>query len=197
MCTSDCAGFVNPIHTYPHAEESAAVTGGPVYRAGAFPSAYSGDLFFADYAKGFIKHADLDANGDITAVHDFDDQAGSVVDLKVAPDGSLYYITYFPGALYRVNYDPASSAPVAMASADPTRGLEPLTVHFSSTGSNDADGDPLSFQWTFGDGTTSTEPNPTKTYTDQGVYTARLTVSAGGEERSSSRSSSRLGANPS
>ena len=67
-----------------------------------FPSEYQGDLFFGDYAKGFIKNADLDANGNITAVHDFDDQAGSVVDLKVAPDGSLYYITYFPGALYRI-----------------------------------------------------------------------------------------------
>ena len=183
MCTSDCAGFINPIYTYPHADESAAVTGGPVYRAGAFPPEYSGDLFFGDYAKGFIKHADLDANGDITAVHEFDDQAGSVVDLKVAPDGSLYYITYYPGALYRVSYDPTSSAPVAEASADVTKGLEPLTVHFSSAGSRDPDGDPLSYQWTFGDGTTSTEANPTKTYTEKGVYTARLTVSAGGEER--------------
>ena len=70
-----------------------------------FPPDYQGDLFFGDYAKGFIKHADLDSSGNVTAVHDFDDQAGSVVDLKVAPDGSLYYITYFPGALYRVTYN--------------------------------------------------------------------------------------------
>ena len=114
MCTADCAGFVDPIHAYPHAGESAAVTGGPVYRGGMFPSEYHGNLFFGDYAKGFIKHADLDANGDITAVHDFDDQAGSVVDLKVAPDGSLYYITYYPGALYRVTYQHRRrSVPVA------------------------------------------------------------------------------------
>ena len=182
MCTSGCAPYINPIYTYPHANESAAVTGGPVYRAGAFPSEYSGDLFFADYAKGFIKHADLDANGDITAVHEFDDQAGSAVDLKVAPDGSLYYITYYPGGLYRVSHDATSGRPVAQASADVTKGLEPLTVHFSSAGSRDPDGDPLSYQWTFGDGTTSTEANPTKTYAEKGVYTARLTVSAGGEE---------------
>ena len=69
--------------------------------------------FLGDYAKGFIKHADLDANGDITAVNDFDDQAGSVVDLKVAPDGSLYYITYYPGALYRVDFNTVSHLPVA------------------------------------------------------------------------------------
>jgi glucose/arabinose dehydrogenase len=182
MCASDCAGYIDPIYTYPHAEESAAVTQGPVYRAGMFPSEYHGDLFFGDYAKGFIKHADLGSNGDITAVHEFDDQAGSVVDLKVAPDGSLYYITYWPGALYRVTYNTASHLPVASASADVTKGIEPLTVHFSSAGSRDPDGDALSYHWTFGDGTTSTEEAPTKTYGAKGVYTARLTVSGGGDE---------------
>ena len=147
-----------------------------------FPPEYQGDLFFGDYAKGFIRNADLDSNGDITAVHNFDDQAGSVVDLKVAPDGSLYYITYFPGALYRITYNSTSHLPVASASADVTKGIEPLTVHFSSAGSRDPDGDPLNYEWSFGDGTTSTEANPTKTYSEKGVYIARLTVSAGGDE---------------
>jgi glucose/arabinose dehydrogenase/PKD repeat protein len=182
ICTSGCAGYIDPLYVYPHAGESAAVTGGPVYRAQMFPPDYQGDLFFGDYAKGFIRNADLDANGDITAVHDFDDQAGSVVDLKVAPDGSLYYITYFPGALYRITYNSQTHLPVASASADVTKGIEPLTVHFSSAGSRDPDGDPLSYEWSFGDGTTSTEANPTKTYSEKGVYIARLTVSAGGDE---------------
>ena len=71
---------------------------------------------------------------------------------------------------------------MAKATADVTKGLEPLTVHFSSAGSRDPDGDPLSYQWTFGDGTTSTEANPTKTYSETGVYTSRLTVSAGREQ---------------
>ena len=182
ICLTDCAGVIDPIYTYPHAGESSAVTGGPVYRAGMFPSEYQGDLFFGDYAKGFIKNADLDANGDVIAAHDFDDQAGSVVDLKVAPDGSLYYITYYPGALYRVGYNTTPHLPVASASADVTKGVEPLTVQFSSAGSRDPDGDALSYQWTFGDGTTSTDANPTKTYDAKGVYSARLTVSAGGDQ---------------
>jgi glucose/arabinose dehydrogenase/PKD repeat protein len=182
LCMSDCTGFVDPIHAYPHDGWSAAVTGGPVYRADMFPPEYRGDLFFGDYAAGFIKNADLDSNGDITAVHDFDDQAGAVVDVKVAPDGSLYYLTFWPGALYRVSYNTTSHVPVASASADVTKGVEPLTVHFSSAGSHDPDGDPLTYHWTFGDGTSSTEANPTKTYTEKGVYTARLRVSANGDE---------------
>jgi glucose/arabinose dehydrogenase len=182
MCTANCAGYIDPIHTYPHDGSSAAVTGGPVYRAGMFPPEYQGDLFFADYARGFIKHANLDATGHVTSVEDFDDQAGSVVDMKIAPDGSMYYITYFPAALYRVTFNTTSHLPVANASADVTKGIEPLTVHFSSAGSSDPDGDPVSYHWDLGDGTTSTEANPTKTYPNIGVYTARLTVSAAGDE---------------
>lgn len=182
LCTSGCSGYMDPIHAYPHAGESASITGGPVYRKEMFPAEYQGDLFFGDYARGFIKNADLDSNGNITAVHEFDELAGAVVDLKVAPDGSLYYLTYWPGSLHRISFNSASHLPVASASADVTKGVEPLTVQFSSAGSHDPDGDPLSSHWTFGDGTTSTEQNPTKTYTAQGVYTARLTISAGGDQ---------------
>jgi glucose/arabinose dehydrogenase/PKD repeat protein len=182
VCQSNCDGFINPTYAYPHAGESAAITAGPVYRGEMFPEEYRGDFFFGDYARGFIRNADLDANGDVSAVHEFDEQAGSVVDLKVAPAGSLYYITYFPGALYRVTYNTTSHLPVANASADVTKGVEPLTVHFSSSGSRDPDGDPLSYHWDFGDGTSSTEENPAKTYTQKGVYTARLTVSANGDD---------------
>ncbi|HEV2779866.1 MAG TPA: PA14 domain-containing protein [Actinophytocola sp.] len=180
-CTSDCAGYIDPIHAWNHDGSSSSVTGGPVYRGGMFPAEYQGSLFFGDYAQGWIKRAVLDANGAVASVHDFDPQAGAVTDLKVAPDGSLYYVTYWPAALYRVTYNTASHVPVASSSADVTKGVDPLTVHFSSAGSNDPDGDPLSFGWDFGDGTTSTEPDPTKTYPDTGVYTARLTVTAAGE----------------
>jgi glucose/arabinose dehydrogenase len=179
MCTSQCDGFVDPVYVYNHDGQSAAVTGGPVYHGSMFPPSYQGSLFFGDYAKGFIRRAELDADGAVTAVHDFDTTAGSVVDIKQAADGSLYYLTYFPGALYRVTYNTTSHLPVANAQADVTKGGAPLTVHFSSTGTYDPDGDPLTYLWTFGDGTTSTEADPVKTYPDVGVYSARLTVSDG------------------
>ncbi|HCF63828.1 MAG TPA: lysyl endopeptidase, partial [Chitinophagaceae bacterium] len=34
--------------------------------------------------------------------------------------------------------------------------------------------------WDFGDGTTSTQNNPSKTYTNPGTYTVQLVVSSGG-----------------
>ena len=46
-------------------------------------------------------------------------------------------------------------------------------MQFSSAGSLDPDpGDTIRYQWTFGDGATSTAANPSHTYTVNGNYTA-------------------------
>jgi PKD repeat protein len=51
-----------------------------------------------------------------------------------------------------------------------------LTVAFSSAGSSDPEGGALSYRWTFGDGGTSTQANPSYTYNTAGTFTATLTV---------------------
>lgn len=180
-CEGVCSNpsFINPIYAYSHDGSSSAVTAGPVNRGTMFPESYAGRLFFGDYARGFIKTAQLDASGDSTGVYDFDNNAGSVVDLKFAPDGSLYYITYYPGRLYRISYSTSNHVPVANATSDVTKGLEPLTVNFSSAGSFDPDGDSIVYSWNLGDGTSTTTPNPTKTYSARGAYTVDLSVSDG------------------
>jgi vibriolysin len=50
-----------------------------------------------------------------------------------------------------------------------------LTVQFTDT-STDSDGTIASRSWNFGDGTTSTSANPSKTYAASGVYNVSLTV---------------------
>lgn len=174
LCTSACAGFIDPVHAYPHDGTSAAITGGPVYRGGTFPDEYAGSVFFGDYARNFIKRAVPRAGG--YDVVDFDTAAGPVVDLKVAPDGSLYYLTFIPGQLWRVSYELGNHAPSAVATADVTKGVDPLTVHFTGSLSSDPDGDALAYRWGFGDGTKSTLADPVKTYPDVGVYVVTLTV---------------------
>jgi len=64
--------------------------------------------------------------------------------------------------------------PQAGFSADTTAGCEnPFPVNFtnSSTGTG-----PLTYQWTFGDGNTSTTQDPTNTYLNHGSYTVSLTA---------------------
>ena len=61
-------------------------------------------------------------------------------------------------------------------SASPTSGKTPLTVNFTdhSTGS------PNSWNWTFGDGTYSTEKNPVHIYREPGKYSVTLTLNETG-----------------
>ena len=72
-----------------------------------------------------------------------------------------------------------NQSPTASASATPTAGVAPLAVAFSSAGSSDPEGGSLTYNWNFGDTTTSTSANPSKTYNTPGIYTAQLRVSDG------------------
>lgn len=67
-------------------------------------------------------------------------------------------------------------APVVALSADPVSGKRGMTVSFSSEGSTSLIGGDLSYFWEFGDGTTSTEANPTKRFDQVGEFTTVLTV---------------------
>lgn len=76
-----------------------------------------------------------------------------------------------------VKVSPPNQPPVAStAGSTPLVGASPLAVNFVGAGSRDSDGSIASYLWNFGDGTTSTSANPTKTYAIPGTYTARLTV---------------------
>ncbi|UUX91879.1 6-bladed beta-propeller [Methanoplanus endosymbiosus] len=68
--------------------------------------------------------------------------------------------------------DSGEIAPVAGFTVDQTNGTLPVTVKFTdlSTGS------PVSWNWSFGDGETSTLQNPEHNYTSPGNYTVSLTV---------------------
>ena len=70
---------------------------------------------------------------------------------------------------------PTNTPPVANAGG-PYTGSEGTAVPFSSAGSSDPNGQALTYSWRFGDGTTSTAANPSKTYADNGTYAVRLIV---------------------
>ncbi|MBQ4812477.1 cellulose binding domain-containing protein [Pseudoalteromonas luteoviolacea] len=70
-------------------------------------------------------------------------------------------------------------APLAVASASITSGDYPLTIDFKGDESSDLDGDALTFNWDFGNEQTSSEPNPTYVYEEEGTFTVTLTVSDG------------------
>lgn len=191
-CTGQCT---SPIYSYPHNGRDAAITGGFVYHGSQFPSSYQGSYFFADYTQNWIRRLTFDGSGNVTGVFNFepadgtvDGPYGDIVYLTEGPDGALYYVdlgysdvggTFGVSKIRRIRYVQSNQPPGAVASASPTSGPTPLDVSFSSAGSSDPEGQPLTYSWTFGDGATSTAANPTHTYTQAGQYTARLSVSDG------------------
>jgi PKD repeat protein len=99
--------------------------------------------------------------------------AGLVVsDLEI--DNSPHVLTagtYGRGAWQTTLSSGANTPPVANF----THSANGLTVAFTDT-STDANGTIASRSWNFGDSTTSTAANPSKTYTTAGTYTVTLTV---------------------
>jgi hypothetical protein len=65
--------------------------------------------------------------------------------------------------------------PKADFRANPRYGPTPLTVVFENR-SADPDGEALTYAWDFGDGSTSTERNPTHTYVEPGEFEVRLVI---------------------
>jgi Glucose/sorbosone dehydrogenases len=141
-------------------------TGGVFYTGTQFPTQYRNTYFHGDYGGQWIKSVVVDDSNRVLEVQNFASGAGGVVELGMHPtDGSLYYIAW-TAFVRKVSYSPPGGRPpVALASAKPTFGASPLNVQFSSAGSNDPDGGPVTFTWDFGDGSpTSTAVNPSHTY---------------------------------
>jgi PKD repeat protein len=90
--------------------------------------------------------------------------------------GSLGNYALQVSALAGVSQPPPGQPPTAALTATPTSGTVPLTTSLSATGSTDTDGSIVSYEWTFGDGSTGNGPTVTHTYSNVGSYTATVKV---------------------
>jgi len=180
-----------PAWSYPRGS-GAAIVAGPMYTGTQYPHEYRGDIFVGDYVQRWIKRLDVDADDRVTGVTDFALDWPTGVDLQAMPDtGDLAYVDLGYGggvaAVRRFVYTGSvNGPPAARVSATPTSGMAPLHVQFRGADSSDPDGDALTYDWAFGDGTpNSSDVNPSHTYATDGDYTATLTVSDGHGNRDS------------
>jgi glucose/arabinose dehydrogenase/chitodextrinase len=169
-----------PNYYYQHVTDiGGCIIMGPYLQNAPYAAKYNHQLYFADFSNKWLKRATLDASGKITGITSFATALNTPVFLAEGPDHNLYWLSIGTGTIYRIRYTGSGNrAPSAAVSASPSAGLSPLDVNFSSAGSSDPDGNTLTYSWTFGDGTTSSSPNPIHRYTATGVkkFTATLTV---------------------
>ena len=167
------------LYAYVHVGGS-SVNGGDFYTGSVYPAQYQGALFYGDYNQQWIKYLTFNPDGTVaTSNNSFATAVTALVSIRRGPDTNLYYLSAV-GTLYRLRYTGGSNTqPVAAADANPASGPAPLSVNFSSFGSYDPDNNPLTYEWDFGDGITSTLPHPTHTYTLVGTYAITLTVNDG------------------
>jgi glucose/arabinose dehydrogenase len=178
-----------PLFTYSHTADvvpgenctaaGSSISGLAFYQGGAYPAAYKGALFFADYSRRctwvmFEKNGQPDPSTVTSFLNNNDP-----VNLEIGPEGDLFVVD-FTGSVRRIGYPGGNRAPTAVAVAQPKAGPLPLTVNFDGTGSTDPDaGDVLTYAWDLdGDGQydDSTAAKPSWTYNSAGSVTVRLRV---------------------
>ena len=175
-------GYANPTFEYGHEPWDGAASAIAAYSAPSagpgFPQPLATNVVYVgDYDRGDIEAVQFDPTYH-TPMSDtiVDTGAGSIADLEEGPDGNLYFVSIFQGTMSEISA-PGPFPPIAAGTATPET-ANPLNVDFSSAGSSDPYGAPLSFSWNFGDGSpASTAADPTHMYTLPGSYTATLTVS--------------------
>jgi len=99
-------GYVDPILVY---HQTIAPTGIVFYTGTRYPEPYRGKLFFTDWNEGRIRMVTLTVRDSVVSASVQDDifrhRGEGLVDLKMGPDGLLYFTT--PKGIYRLIYNEA------------------------------------------------------------------------------------------
>jgi glucose/arabinose dehydrogenase len=142
LCSPPNINFRDPLFQYGHGSTSTtgcAIVGGGFYNPTTtqFPASYVGKYFFGDLCSGWIRLYDP-ANG---TASDFASGINQPVDIKVANDGSLYYIGYAAAALFRVQFTGNPTITTPPSDVTVAQG-QPATFGVTASGSAT-----LTYQW--------------------------------------------------
>ena len=139
----------------------------------------------------------VDAAGDaMTFVWDYGDGTSDTYALALGTNSSSTTHAYDDEGTYQITItvtdgdggvDVFNQSTITINNLDPV--VSSLTVPDGNEGealsfsvvATDAPGDPLTYQWDFGDGTTAAGATATKTYTDDGAFTVTMTIQDDGE----------------
>ncbi len=198
---------VEPMIWYPYAASEEfpemgsggrSAVGGPIFyqsdfaqtAKNLFPAYYEGKWLITDWVRGWILAVTLDADGKMVSMERFmpNTTLRGPIDMKFGPDGALYVLEYGNGyfkdnpeaQLIKIEYNGGNRKPDVKVAASQVAGALPLKVQLSSEGTNDADGDPLTYKWTITKNGALVQAKNTANaeilLSQPGVYKASLTV---------------------
>jgi glucose/arabinose dehydrogenase len=139
------AGMRYPIYTYQNAGTNCAITGAAFYSPPTtnFPAEYAGRYFFGDFCGGFIRTLSPPS---YTQASSFASGIDGLVDLQVAPDGTLHYLARRNGnngELKRVQYNANAAPEITTQPTNVSVAVgQPATFRVSASGVQ-----PLRYQW--------------------------------------------------
>ncbi len=106
----------------------------------------------------------------VTLTHTYSDPGNYSVRLTVTDNNGA------TGSATKTLPLPPSNQPVASFTASPSTGRAPLEVSFDASASSDSDGEIVTYDWDFGDGSTASGVTVDHTYTSSDDYTVELMV---------------------
>lgn len=136
---------------------------GDFYNGTSFPEEYNGAIPLLDYS-GWLKWFWFDNNNELSKIEHWRDNMEGATEMRFNPHDETYYVVeIYQSEIETLNFS-GNLRPIVEVSPSPAYGTSPLVVEFSTDGTYDPDGDPLTYSWDFGDGDSSDQPNPTHTF---------------------------------
>ena len=122
------------------------------------------------------------AAGDVLLQTETVGQSGTSRTLEFTPTEEMveYLCTVHPQAMVGDLAIDGNQPPTAALSVGSTNPSPGQSVSFDASGSTDPDGTISSYEWTFGDGATTTGQSVSHSYNSAGEYTVQVTVTDGG-----------------
>ncbi len=143
LYTAGTSAVVAPYYTYRHSDsivsgeacsngQGSSTVGMAFYPGGAYPDAYDGALFFADYSRDCLWVMTKGADGlpDPATRANFLTPAANPVHLEIGPAGDLFYVDFSGGTVRRIQYFETNRPPTARLTATPASGPAPLSRAF-------------------------------------------------------------------
>lgn len=161
--------------------------------SGAFPAYYNGKLLVYEWMRGWIMAVTMDKEGNYVSMERFmpSYKFSNPMDMEFAQNGELYMLEYGSGwfsanddaRLVRIEYNGGNRKPKIEMAASKQGGSAPLTLKLTGAGTDDADGDALTYSWKItsknGYAKTINTQDAQLTLAKTGLYKATLTVNDG------------------